>query len=41
MDKGSSRPITAIAHDFTLQAGVPMVTEIVQPSARAERPGSA
>jgi aminopeptidase N len=27
MDKGSSRPITQMAHDFTLQAGVPMVTE--------------
>ena len=27
MDTGSSHPITAIAHDFTLQAGVPMVTE--------------
>ena len=27
MDKGSLRPITRIAHDFTLQAGVPMVIE--------------
>jgi len=28
MDQGSSRPITQIAHDLTLQAGVPMVNEI-------------
>ena len=28
MDKGASRPITQMAHDFTLQAGVPMITEI-------------
>ncbi len=27
MDKGSSRPITQMAHDFTLQAGVPMISE--------------
>jgi aminopeptidase N len=27
MDKGSRRPITQIAHDFTLQAGVPMLSE--------------
>jgi aminopeptidase N len=26
MDKGASRPITQMAHDFTLQAGVPMIT---------------
>jgi len=26
LDRGSSRPITQIAHDFTLQAGVPMIT---------------
>ena len=28
MDKGSTRPITRIAHDFTLQAGVPLISEI-------------
>jgi aminopeptidase N len=28
MDRGSSQPITQIAHDLTLQAGVPMVSEI-------------
>jgi aminopeptidase N len=28
MDKGSTRPITPIAHDFTLQAGVPMISEL-------------
>jgi len=28
MDKGSPHPITPIAHDFTLQAGVPMISEI-------------
>ncbi len=27
MDEGSSRPIESIAHDFTLQAGVPMISE--------------
>ena len=27
IDEGSARPIAAIARDFTLQAGVPMVTE--------------
>jgi aminopeptidase N len=27
MDRGSAHPITQIAHDFTLQPGVPMVTE--------------
>jgi aminopeptidase N len=27
MDKGSRRPITRIAHDLTLQAGVPLVSE--------------
>jgi aminopeptidase N len=27
MDRGSARPITQIAHDLTLQAGVPMVSE--------------
>jgi aminopeptidase N len=27
MDKGSKRPIARIAHDLTLQAGVPMVSE--------------
>ncbi|MBV8681481.1 MAG: M1 family metallopeptidase [Caulobacteraceae bacterium] len=27
MDKGAARPITQIAHDFTLQAGVPLITE--------------
>ncbi|HEY6450976.1 MAG TPA: M1 family aminopeptidase [Steroidobacteraceae bacterium] len=27
MDRGSTRPITRIAHDLTLQAGVPMVSE--------------
>jgi aminopeptidase N len=27
MDKGSSTPIAQIAHDFTLQAGVPLITE--------------
>jgi aminopeptidase N len=27
MDKGAARPITRMAHDFTLQAGVPMITE--------------
>ena len=27
MDEGSSRPITQMAHDFTLQAGVPLITE--------------
>jgi aminopeptidase N len=27
MDKGSRRPISRIAHDFTLQAGVPMLSE--------------
>jgi aminopeptidase N len=27
MDKGSRRPIVRIAHDFTLQAGVPMLSE--------------
>ncbi|MEO8926121.1 MAG: M1 family metallopeptidase, partial [Caulobacteraceae bacterium] len=33
MDRGSARPITQIAHDFTLQAGVPMIT---QASAKCE-----
>jgi len=33
MDRGSARPITQIAHDFTLQAGVPMIAEA---SARCE-----
>jgi len=28
MDRGSARPITQIAHDLTLQAGVPMVSEL-------------
>jgi aminopeptidase N len=28
MDQGSSRPITQIAHDLTLQAGVPMISEL-------------
>ena len=28
MDRGSSRPITQIAHDLTLQAGVPMISEL-------------
>jgi aminopeptidase N len=28
IDKGSPRPITRIAHDLTLQAGVPMVSEV-------------
>jgi len=28
MDRGSPRRITQIAHDFTLQAGVPMVSEV-------------
>jgi len=27
MDRGSARPVTQIAHDLTLQAGVPMVSE--------------
>ncbi len=27
MDRGSPRPVTQIAHDFTLQAGVPMIDE--------------
>jgi aminopeptidase N len=27
MDEGSARPITQMAHDFTLQAGVPLITE--------------
>ncbi|MEO7026473.1 MAG: M1 family metallopeptidase [Caulobacteraceae bacterium] len=27
LDQGSAKPITDIAHDFTLQAGVPMITE--------------
>ncbi len=27
MDKGSRRPISRIAHDFTLQAGVPMLSQ--------------
>lgn len=27
MDRGSARPITQIAHDLTLQAGVPMISE--------------
>ena len=27
MDKGAAHPITQIAHDFTLQAGVPLITE--------------
>jgi aminopeptidase N len=28
IDKGSPRPIASIAHDLTLQAGVPMVSEV-------------
>jgi len=28
LDKGSTRPIAPIAHDLTLQAGVPMINEI-------------
>jgi aminopeptidase N len=28
MDRGSARPITQIAHDLTLQAGVPMISEV-------------
>ncbi len=28
LDKGSARPIAPIAHDLTLQAGVPMINEI-------------
>jgi aminopeptidase N len=28
IDQGSSQPLTPIAHDFTLQAGVPEVTEV-------------
>jgi aminopeptidase N len=28
LDAGSARPIAQIAHDFTLQAGVPMVSEL-------------
>jgi len=28
MDLGSERPITQIAHDLTLQAGVPMISEV-------------
>jgi len=28
MDRDSSRPITQIAHDLTLQAGVPMISEV-------------
>jgi aminopeptidase N len=28
MDRGSQRPITQLAHDFTLQAGVPMLDEV-------------
>jgi aminopeptidase N len=28
MDRGSERPITQIAHDLTLQAGVPMISEV-------------
>jgi aminopeptidase N len=28
MDRGSDRPITQIAHDLTLQAGVPMISEV-------------
>jgi aminopeptidase N len=28
MDRDSLRPITQIAHDFTLQAGVPMISEV-------------
>ena len=28
MDRGSARPVTQIAHDLTLQAGVPMVSEV-------------
>jgi aminopeptidase N len=27
MDEGAKRPITQVAHDFTLQAGVPLITE--------------
>ncbi len=27
MDQGSARPITGVAHDFTLQAGVPTISE--------------
>jgi len=27
IDRGSPRPLTQIAHDFTLQAGVPMITQ--------------
>jgi aminopeptidase N len=27
MDQGAARPITRIAHDFTLQAGVPLINE--------------
>jgi aminopeptidase N len=27
IDRGSTRPLTQIAHDFTLQAGVPMIDE--------------
>jgi aminopeptidase N len=27
MDRGSSHPVTEIAHDFTLQAGVPLVSD--------------
>jgi aminopeptidase N len=27
IDRGSARPLTQIAHDFTLQAGVPMIDE--------------
>jgi aminopeptidase N len=28
MDRGSERPITQIAHDLTLQAGVPLISEL-------------
>jgi aminopeptidase N len=28
IDRGSPRPLTQIAHDFTLQAGVPMINEL-------------
>jgi aminopeptidase N len=28
MDRGSARPLTDIAHDFTLQAGVPMINGV-------------
>jgi aminopeptidase N len=28
IDRGSPRPLTQIAHDFTLQAGVPMINEV-------------